>query len=95
MKPLMLGTLSRVPAARLLQLGECRSPDAADGQSQTVVPDGELVTPWSGPINQNMAGYVLGGATEAVDAGKQAVGIGSERSAGTESRTAQQPPSSI
>lgn len=40
MKPLMLGTLSRVPAARLLQLGECRSPDAADGQSQTVVCSG-------------------------------------------------------
>ncbi|PNF82806.1 hypothetical protein CXK93_21890 [Stutzerimonas decontaminans] len=36
----MLGTLSRVPAARLLQLGECRSPDAADGQSQTVVCSG-------------------------------------------------------
>ncbi len=46
--------------------------------------DGDLVTPWSGPINQNMAGYVLGGASEAVNVGKQAVGLGGERSAATE-----------
>jgi zona occludens toxin len=52
--------------------------------------DGELVTPWSGPLNQNMAGYVLGGANESVNAGKQAVGLGGERSADTEARTAQQ-----
>jgi zona occludens toxin len=51
--------------------------------------DGRLATPWSGPINQNMAGYVLGGASETVNAGRQAVGLGTERSAGTEARTAQ------
>lgn len=51
--------------------------------------DGDLVTPWSGPINQNMAGYVLGGASESINMGRQAVGLGAERSAGTEGRTAQ------
>ncbi len=52
--------------------------------------DGSLVTPWSGPINQNMAGYVVGGAAETVNAGRQAVGLSDERSAGTEARAAQQ-----
>lgn len=46
--------------------------------------DGDLVTPWSGPINQNMAGYVLGGASEAVTVGKQAAGLGGERSAASD-----------
>lgn len=46
--------------------------------------DGDLVTPWSGPINQNMAGYVLGGAGEAVNVGKQAAGLGGERSAASD-----------
>ena len=51
--------------------------------------DGALATPWSGPINQNMAGFVLGGASETINAGASAVGIGAERSAGTEARAAQ------
>lgn len=51
--------------------------------------DGSLVTPWSGPINQNMAGYVLGGASQTVNEGKQAVGLSDERSAGAEARAAQ------
>lgn len=84
----MLGTLSRVPAARLLQLGECPQPISMGFEFQCEV-DGDLVTPWSGPINQNMTGYVLGGATQSVDAGKQAVGLGGERSAAVEGRTAQ------
>lgn len=46
--------------------------------------DGDLVTPWSGPINQNMAGYVLGGASDAVNVGKQAAGLGGERSAASD-----------
>jgi len=57
--------------------------------------DGELATPWSGPINQNMAGYVLGGASQTVSAGKEAVGLGDERSAGAVGRTANPPPTTL
>lgn len=85
--------LSSLAGVRYEPLANCEP--VSMGRDYQCEVDGELVTPWSGPINQNMAGYVLGGATEAVDAGKQAVGIGSERSAGTETRTAQQPSSSI
>jgi len=59
------------------------------GHSYQCVIDGRLATPWSGPVNQNMAGYVLGGASETVTAGRQAVGLGTERSAGTEAQTVQ------
>lgn len=57
--------------------------------------DGELATPWSGPINQNMAGYVLGGASQTVSAGKEAVGLGDERSAGAVGRTANPSPTTL
>ena len=48
--------------------------------------DGAIATPWTGPLSQSMAGYVLGGASETVNAGAEAVGLGGERSAAPEGR---------
>lgn len=76
MKPLMLGTLSRVPAARLLQLGkryipasECNR--AADGITWTCDVDGFTVTPWSGrgSSSQWANGSELVGRTAAAASG--------------------------
>lgn len=74
--------LSSLAGVRYEPLGNCEA--ISMGRDYQCEVDGELVTPWSGPINQNMAGYVLGGAAQAVSVGKQAAGLGGERSAATE-----------
>lgn len=74
--------LTSLAGVRYHPLADCE-PVSMDYQYQCEI-DGDLVTPWSGPVTQNMAGYVLGGAGEAVNVGKQAVGLGGERSEATE-----------
>ena len=74
--------LSSLAGVRYEPLANCEP--VSMGRDYQCEVDGELVTPWSGPINQNMAGYVLGGAAQAVSVGKQAAGLGGERSGATE-----------
>lgn len=81
----MLKSLSGV---RYVPLDECEQISMGFDYQCNI--DGSLVTPWSGPINQSMAGYVLGGSSQTVNEGKQAVGLSDERSAGAETRAAQQ-----
>jgi len=76
--------LTSIHGVRYVPLEDCEA--VSMGVDYQCEIDGEVVTPWSGPISQSMASFVLGGANESVNAGAEAVGLGGERSAAPEGR---------
>lgn len=71
--------LTSAAGVQYMPLDDCEA--VSMGHDYKCLVDGAMATPWSGPVRAGVADFVIGGASQTVAAGAEAVGLGGERSA--------------